>query len=157
MGDIDNIELFEKRLASFERLVGKSDKHDNAQIWDLLSEINQKISSKIPQIRLYSVLQHSDDIKKYASLDFFNELPNDQQAKLELILREEEQLIEINKNFEKLETLSKVLTSDAFNEVPKMIEKLQELSLKHSLFKEEMNAYTNETKEFLAFYFHTVS
>lgn len=157
MAEIDNIESLEKRLVSFEKLVGKSDTQENVQIWDSLNEINQKISSKLPQIRLYSALQHSDDIKKYTSLDFFNELSDNQQAKLELILKEEEQLMEMNRNFEKLETLSKVLTSDVFNEVPKMTQRLHGLSLKHSLFKEEMNSYSDETKEFLAFYFNTVS
>lgn len=143
------LELFEQRLATVEKLVGSFSANTETTCFDLLNETNNKLIVLQKNIWLNNVMQQANDIKKYTGLDFLNELNEDQNAKIQLILKDEAQIRKMNEDFDKLKSLSNILNSGAFKDVPQLTEKLRSVSLKQALLKDDVDAFTGEMKDFL--------
>ncbi len=127
-----------------------------SKLIEILSILDSKLRGLEARNKIASAMKQAGAINKLIDQDYFNELNEDIETKVEFILKQENNIKKTNDNIEKLNSFTKALDSAVFKDVPELTKKLREISIQHSELKATTNAQKLEVTEFLAEYYEKI-
>ena len=114
----DTLDLLEQRVNTLEALVGNTEKLDQTKGFDWIQSTSNRLTTFLNENpKISSLIKNLNSVNKYKHFAVLNELEDEHliKAKMELILQEEQNIRQINKDFEQLQNLAKVLDNKSLN------------------------------------------